>query len=198
MAADEPIQAAERPRVLFVCTGNICRSPYAEFTMRTALLTKGIAVDVDSAGTQARAGDPAAPRIVDALDARGIDMTSFRSKPLDHDLIAAADLILTAEVAHRATVVRLHPPALSRVFTLRQFARLVPEAVRAEPRYARAGIVELTAACARTRGAGGITRAGSDDIEDPWSRSAFAYRRAMKAIDAALAEIVAALGRVTA
>lgn len=194
MTVHEPIPATPHPRVLFVCTGNICRSPYAELTMRTALLAKGIAVDVDSAGTRARSGDAAAPRIVEALDARGIDATSFRSKPVDHDLIAAADLILTAEVAHRAAVARLHPAALPRVFTLRQFARLVPEATRAEPGFAGAGILKLAAACARARGTGGIARGAGDDIEDPWRGSGFAYRRTVKAIDAALREIVAALG----
>jgi Protein-tyrosine-phosphatase len=179
--------------VLFVCTGNICRSPYAEFILRAALNEKGIPTDVDSAGTRAHTGEPASPRIVAALAARDIDASAFRSKPAVADVIASADLVLTAEVAHRATVIRRVPAVLPRVFTVRQFARLVPLAVGGAAAHPR-GILELAAACAGARGTGGIVPPGEDDIEDPWNRSRFAYRRATKRIDEALRIIVAALG----
>lgn len=162
--------------------------------MLQALLTQsGITgISVDSAGTSAATGRAMAPRISAALERRGIDTGGFHSKQVTGHLVERADLILTAESAHRATVVRLEPTALGRVFTLRQFARLMPadsqlgKATDREP-----GLVPLVAACSAARGMGQPARGAEDDIEDPWGRSRLAYHRSMKAMDTTVGVIAA-------
>lgn len=177
-------------RVLFVCTGNTCRSPYAEHMLREQLHRRGVDdIAIDSAGTAARSGGTAAPRILAALAERGIDAGVFRTKPVSPELVQAADLILTAETAHRAVVTRLDPRALGRVFTLRQFARLLPMA--APP--STPTVADLIFSCSQARGMGPLVGEDDDDLPDPWNRSRFVYRRAMRATDVALDRIVAAL-----
>jgi protein-tyrosine-phosphatase len=131
-----------------------------------------------------------APRITKALARADIESSDFRSKPLTQHLVERAQLILTAETAHRAAVVRLEPTALGRVFTLRQFARLIPEARTANRVAAELhGLRALVQACSAARGMGQPARGAEDDVEDPWGRSGRAYRRSMKSIDVAITVI---------
>lgn len=179
-------------RILIVCTGNICRSPYAAYRLQAALTQRGITrIAVDSAGTRAEPQHPMALRISRALMRAGIESNDFQSKPVTRQLVERADLILTAETAHRAAVVRLEPATLGRVFTLRQFARLIPVALDSvagtEQIHSLPGLVR---ACSAARGLGQPARGTEDDVEDPWGRSARTYRRSMKSIDRALAVIV--------
>lgn len=191
MSQQHPSPAVDR--ILIVCTGNICRSPYAAYVLQAGLTQSGISrISVDSAGTNAGTGRPMAPRISRALARRGIDTSGFRSKPLTTHLVERADLILTAETSQRANVVRLEPMALGRVFTLRQFARLLPEAKTFDAASAGGcGLASLVQACSAARGIGQPARGTEDDVEDPWGRSRLAYHRSMKAIDDALGVIAA-------
>ncbi|HEY0699436.1 MAG TPA: low molecular weight phosphatase family protein, partial [Micromonospora sp.] len=117
--------------VLFVCHANLCRSPMAEYLARDLLA--GSAISVTSAGTHAQPGRPAHPHAVRILGERGLDPTSFRSRPLSRIDLTAAGLVLTASRRERAACVALSPAALGRVFTLRQFARLATAALGAVP-----------------------------------------------------------------
>lgn len=182
-------------RILIVCSGNICRSPYAAYMLQARLTQSGITrISVDSAGTRAETGRAMAPRISGALARRAIETSGFRSKPLTSHLVERADLILTAETAHRANVVRLEPAALGRVFTLRQFARLMPHSTKIDAASALGrGLGPLVQACSAARGMGQPARGAEDDVEDPWGRSRLAYHRSMKAIDATIDVIAAAV-----
>jgi protein-tyrosine phosphatase len=93
-------------RLLFVCMGNICRSPTAEGVMRRLLREEGLqdAVQVDSAGIgDWHAGDPPDPRATAAAHARGVTLEGAARKVTaadfaDHDLILAADRHNLAEL----------------------------------------------------------------------------------------------------
>ena len=106
-------------RVLFVCTGNTCRSPAAELLARA--LGPGD-VEFGSAGTDARDGEPISPEIAAALPA-ALDTAGFRSRRLTPALLDVADLVLTAETSHRRFILDDHPGAFRRVFTLGQFVQ---------------------------------------------------------------------------
>ena len=109
--------------VLVVCTGNVCRSPYIERRLRRDL--EGTGIVVTSAGTHALVGRDMDRDSRALLEATGVDAEGFTARQLTTDLVAAADLVLTAAREHRGAAARLHPAALRRAFTLRDFADLV-------------------------------------------------------------------------
>ncbi len=74
---------AERPALLFVCLGNICRSPLAEGAMRAVASRAGLSVEIDSCGTAGyHIGQPPDPRSVDTAARYGIDISGLRGRQL--------------------------------------------------------------------------------------------------------------------
>ncbi|MEU9830639.1 hypothetical protein AB0D67_03765 [Streptosporangium sp. NPDC048047] len=173
-------------RILFVCTGNYCRSPMAERLARSAL-EPFPAIQVISAGTHARPGRPLPEPTRRALARLGADPEGFLSRLLTADLVAAADLVLTATAAHRSAVAAQHFPAAARAFTIAEFgalARAVPaaEVTRHEDPVRRARA--LTERVCALRGTVPVDRL---DIPDPNGRSRWAYRAAGRRIARSLA-----------
>ena len=100
----EPVEDTDGEpfRVLFVCTGNTCRSPMAEVVFRDLVDSRGWTnVEVASAGVFASPGAPASRGALDAVQRRGLDLEHHRARLLDVDLAEAADLILTMTAGHR-------------------------------------------------------------------------------------------------
>jgi len=113
-------------RVLFVCTGNVCRSPMAELFF-LACAAPG-SVEVTSAGLAALVGDPIDTSAAIVLADVGLDPTRHRARQFTPELAMAADLVLAAEREHRDDVIAAVPSAHRRVFTMKEFARLLPAA----------------------------------------------------------------------
>lgn len=89
-------------RVLFVCSGNTCRSPLAERLALRKARERGLEeLEVRSAGTFAGRGAPASSGAVLAARQHGLDLSGHRSTPLGPDLVEWADLVLTMTNAHR-------------------------------------------------------------------------------------------------
>lgn len=88
-------------RVLFVCSGNTCRSPMAEAIARSTAGPMGLVqVEFRSAGTSAIAGLPASRGALATSERNGLNLESHRSSPLSRDLMDWADLILTMGPSH--------------------------------------------------------------------------------------------------
>lgn len=122
-------------RLLFVCTGNTCRSPMAEAIARSLIdhdavaEEGGVEVTVLSAGTSAASGAPASAENTTALRSVGVEPTEHRSRPLTRQLIAEADVIYTMAGWHREGVLALDPTASSRTWVLDPEGKDVPDPV---------------------------------------------------------------------
>ena len=106
--------------VLFVCTGNVCRSPMAEGLFRRAVDGRA-EFRVASAGLGAADGQPPSPFAVQALAELGIDISSLRSRLLTAEMVRGADYIFGMTHNHVETLMTLYPHAAEKTFLLREF-----------------------------------------------------------------------------
>jgi len=111
-------------KILFVCTGNTCRSSMAEAIARKMLRDrkKQDQVQVFSAGTCALPNARATEQAVAVMREMGIDLRAHRATLLTPELVKEAGLVLTMTGAHKEQVKRLIPEAQEKVFTLAEFA----------------------------------------------------------------------------
>jgi protein-tyrosine phosphatase len=175
--------------VLYVCRANQCRSVMAEFMLAAAFGAdprfEGVDWRVSSAGVAARTGVPVHPGAARVLDEREIPHDDFASRQLAVDLVETADLILTAERAHRSAVLRVGPGAIHRTFTMRQFARLTAT-VGAEMSGPLDG-PQLVGAALTARGDQQPVDPAQDDIADPVGGPIRGFRRCADEIAGTLA-----------
>lgn len=91
--------------VVFLCTGNTCRSPLAEAVARREVARRGWAhVRIASAGLAASEGDPASPHARTVAERHGLEMATHRSQPLTEELLEWADLVLAMSPTHVAAL----------------------------------------------------------------------------------------------
>jgi protein-tyrosine-phosphatase len=173
---------AEPLRVLFVCTANICRSPTMELVARDlAGDPERSGIEFSSAGTHARDGHPfnadMTPTLPTTLAAGDVD--GFRSRFLSADLLARADLVLTAESLHRQHILDDHPQLHRKVFTLGQFEATIAELPGLTGR-------ELVEAAGTRR----TPSSPAHDVADPYRRGRAAATRATGTITDMLSVVV--------
>jgi len=106
--------------ILFVCTGNVCRSPMAEGLFRHAVKARND-FQVLSAGVGAIEGQPPSAYAVQALRELGIDISQQRSRMLTADLVNQADYIFGMTHGHVDAINLLYPQAAEKTFLLREF-----------------------------------------------------------------------------
>ncbi|MFC5066248.1 hypothetical protein [Actinomycetospora atypica] len=183
-------------RLLFVCTGNICRSPFAQFHTRFLLGARlgpwARAFSVHSAGTSAVRGhrmhDDSRAQLATRRDHP--DVAAFTARQLPDRDVLLADLVLTMTREHRSTVLGDVPTALPTTFTLREFARLLravdPAALAALPRNPVRRAHALVELARGARGTVPAVPAEQDAVPDPISGGPEAHAEAARVIDESL------------
>ena len=170
--------------VLFVCTGNICRSPTAEALARRELdRYPGAPIQLSSAGSHALEGNPAASRSMLAASARGASLERHLARELTGRRVRAADLVLCMAAEHRPFVLSYDRSAADRTFLLASFARVADEWgwLAASP----AGLVALAAEHAAEQ--------PGDDVDDPLGQPPEAYAACAERLDGLVTPVIAAL-----
>lgn len=112
----------EKINVLFVCTGNICRSPIAEYLFRRRL-GPNLHWEIGSAGLAAVDGLPASQTAIEVMNEIGIDLKPHRSREFTPELIDAATIILAMTGSQVLETKKRFPKARDRVHLLGSFSR---------------------------------------------------------------------------
>lgn len=149
------VERAATRSVLFVCTGNTCRSPMAEAVARhlletdAALKATGIPTRVESAGVAADEGSPATPEGVDALRELGINPVNHRSRGLTRRQVEDADAVFVMTGSHKAGVLALAPGAADKLKLLDPAGKDIPDPIGAGPAAYRSTAKKLVEAISK-------------------------------------------------
>ncbi|NOV04439.1 low molecular weight protein arginine phosphatase [Paenibacillus planticolens] len=189
-------------RILFVCTGNTCRSPLAEGLLRIRVHQEGLAMEVRSAGVSAMTGAPISRNSASLLQEAGFT-ESISSLAIQASEVKWADVILTMTMGHKRTVIQRFPDAVEKTFTLKEYVEDDHQVLQAiEEREKLVTEVQLKQALSQTVTVEERNRiytlehAIPDyDISDPYGGSLEVYRQTAKEIGGSLDKLVAKLRR---
>lgn len=105
---------------VIVCTGNVCRSPIAEYMLRQRIGVES-GWEISSAGVAAIKGSPASEMAIRVMKERGIDISAHRSRPFDAEIASKAAVIFVMTRDQQKEIVSRYPSTAEKVFLLKSF-----------------------------------------------------------------------------
>lgn len=184
-------------RILFVCTGNTCRSPMAEAMLRSMAEGRGFPVEVRSAGVSTVNGLPVSAHASKVLADRKVAYDG-RSSAISGEAVGWADLILTMTVSHKRMLLERFPEAVNKTHTLKEFvdrdSSVLSDLEEVERLYSelhmKAALGEQLGEAERTRLLELERRIPSFDIADPFGGSLEEYHSCANEIEDALRRLL--------
>lgn len=163
--------------ILFVCTGNTCRSAICCALLKElwgrSEFGEFVSLDVDSAGIDVNSPEePASATAIEVLSERGIDLKGHRSQPVTADLLAAAELVIVMTRRHETAIATLEPTARSKTFLAGEVSRL---GGIVGPKDGRS-LADWVHALHSARGGHFTGGRMADEITDPWGGTSDDYR----------------------
>ena len=156
-------------KILFVCTGNVCRSPMAEGFLRYEAERRNLDIETRSTGTHAWNGRAATIEGRKVMNEHGVSIDDHRTIELNADLVRWADLLIGMSREHVRDTVRTFPEAMDKTYTMKGLLEILGSL----PPYTQT-VAWLDAAASMRQRAESIDDA---DIDDPIGEREAAYRR---------------------
>ena len=111
-------------KVMFVCTGNICRSAMAEGILKKLVKENNMDLEVCSCGVYAEDGDYASFNAIEAAKYYDVDISNHKATNIRNSQIEEMDIILCATNSHKNVVISMYPNLMNKVYTMKEYAEL--------------------------------------------------------------------------
>ena len=109
-------------KIMFICTGNICRSAMADALMKKMAKDKNKEIDVYSCGIFAQDGDMPTYNAVEAMKEYNVELKNHRATNIRNSKIEDMDIILCATVSHKNNVISMNPELTNKIYTIKEYA----------------------------------------------------------------------------
>lgn len=117
-------------KIMFICTGNICRSAMAHAMLQKMVKEQNKDVQVYSCGIFAENGDIPTREAIETMKEYGIDLRPHRATNIKNSNIEQMDVILCATTSHKNNVINMYPKLAGKVFTMKEYARIFTKRFR--------------------------------------------------------------------
>lgn len=119
-------------KIMFICTGNICRSAMAEGILKKVAKDKNLNIEVYSCGIYAEDGNYATYNAVEASKYYDVDISKHRATNIRNSKIQEMDVILCATESHKQIVLHVYPNLMGKVYTMKEYAKIDKNRTRYE------------------------------------------------------------------